>query len=357
MSKNKQYYNWARIKATGATYCIAIGGRNIGKSYSAKMDILKDAYKNGNMFGIIRRWKEDIKSDLVEQYFADMPIDLITEGEYTNVRVWQGTIYFQNYDGEKMSWTGEKKPIGKAFSVAEAQRYKSIMFPKITTLIFEEFISDTFYLPDEPAKFDSIISSVARGREIKVLMIGNTINRFNPYYRHYSLEQSITAKAGQLDVYDFELPNDGGIIKIAVEMCDNVTDQRMFYGESADMIVNGHWLANSHPRLQYDYDEYTTIYEMFLFNQTLKYRMRLFKHNTLDNNYVWFVEPFTKEYKKRRSTRLISDIYEEDGYCTKGFQPLNDAERRAFALIDRGKIAFSDNLTGTEFYRLYEKLA
>lgn len=352
----KTYYKWDNIRATGATYLIAIGGRNIGKSYSAKRDVLLDAYKNGAQFGIIRRWKEDIKQDLVEQYFADMPVEDITEGTFNSIRCWQGTIYFQNYDADNMQWTGEKRAIGKAFSVAEAQRYKSIMFPKIKTLIFEEFISDTYYLPDEPNKLDSIVSSVARGREIKVLLIGNTINRFNPYYRHWSLEKAQTQEAGTIDIYDFERPNQGGIIKIAVEMCDNVTEQKMFFGDNANMIVNGHWQANSHPQLQYDYDEYITKYEIFIFHETLKYRMRLFKHKNIPNIFVWYVEPFTRDFKNKPKTRIISDIYNESAYCTSDFTPLTQGERTAFNLIDIGKIAFSDNLTGTEFYRIYDSL-
>lgn len=352
----KQYYKWDNIRATGATYMLAIGGRNIGKSYSAKRDVIIDAINNGSCFGVIRRWKEDIKSDLVEQYFADMPIEDITAGKYHNIRVWQGKIYLSNFNVETMSWSKEKQLIGYTFSIAEAQRYKSIMFPKINTLIFEEFISDTYYLPDEPDKLDSIVSSVARGREIKVLLVGNTINRFNPYYRHWSLENATTQEAGTIDIYEFKRP-DGGIIKVALEMCDNVTDQKMFFGQSTDMIVNGHWQADAHPRLQHEFNEYTTIYEIFLFHQTLKYRMRLFKYDTeQDISYVWFVEPFTKEYKHKKGTRIISDIYNESMLATVGFQPLNDRERAVFSIIDLGKIAFSDNLTGTEFYRLWEEL-
>ena len=36
-------------------------------------------------FGYIRRWRDEIKSQDVERYFSDMPIEKITDKEYTKV--------------------------------------------------------------------------------------------------------------------------------------------------------------------------------------------------------------------------------------------------------------------------------
>lgn len=80
------------MTATDATYLMALGARNIGKSYDIKIKVLRNAYKSDTKFGLVRR-KEDLKQDLVQQYFADMPIKDITHDEYNAVRCWQGKIY------------------------------------------------------------------------------------------------------------------------------------------------------------------------------------------------------------------------------------------------------------------------
>lgn len=352
---NKLYFTWDRLNNTNSTYMLAIGARSIGKSYAAKRDAIKAAFKNPKArFGLVRRWKEDLKQNLVEQYFQDMPVSEYTDGKYNNIRIWQGKIYLSNYDVEKMQWKPEKMLIGYTFALNLEQHYKSTMYPDIKYLLFEEFISNTYYLPDEPTMLDSLVSTIARDREIKVYCIGNSISRMSPYFRHWQLEHTLNQKQGTIEIYDNKLEN-GNIVSVAVEMCDNVIEQKMFFGNSRNMTVTGHWQADEHPKLQYDFNEYSSKYEIFLFKEALKYRMRLFKHNPT-NNYVWFVEPFTKEYQQKPHTRVISDIYNEDRLHTVGFHPLSDKERVAFNLITLGKVAFSDNLTGTEFYRILAQM-
>ena len=41
----------------------------------------------------------------------------------------------------------------------------------------------------------------------------------------------------------------------------------------------------------------------------------------------------------------------EGDYWTRDFTGLTPIEKEAFRLLQLGRVAFSDNLTGTEFYR------
>ena len=61
----KKYYSVERIKKIDAQYKILLGGRNIGKSYAVKNDVVKECYLNGNEFIYLRRWDEDIKQKYV----------------------------------------------------------------------------------------------------------------------------------------------------------------------------------------------------------------------------------------------------------------------------------------------------
>lgn len=90
---------------------------------------------------------------------------------------------------------------------------------------------------------------------------------------------------------------------------------------------------------------------MFVFKESLKYHCMLLKKDTC---FIWFVEPFTGDFKNTPNTRIVGDIYNESMLATTQMTPLSDKERTAFALFGLGKVAYSDNLTGTEFTKLLE---
>ena len=94
----KKYYSIERIKKIDAQFKILLGGRNIGKSYAVKHDVVRECYKNGREFIYLRRWDEDIKTKYVTQYFGDLDIKGITDGAYSDIYMWQGKIYLCNYD-------------------------------------------------------------------------------------------------------------------------------------------------------------------------------------------------------------------------------------------------------------------
>ena len=71
MSKQK-YYRLTNILKTNAQYLILLGERSNGKAYAVKEFVLEDYFKNGHEFAYIRRWREEIKSASIEQYFEDM---------------------------------------------------------------------------------------------------------------------------------------------------------------------------------------------------------------------------------------------------------------------------------------------
>ena len=91
-----KYYNPAKLMRTITEtlphYIVLMGGRNIGKSYQAKQILLSEAYINKTELIYLRREKEDIKTDLVQGYFADADVSKITEGTWDSITVYQGKI-------------------------------------------------------------------------------------------------------------------------------------------------------------------------------------------------------------------------------------------------------------------------
>lgn len=357
----KQYYSGERIASVDATYKILLGGRNLGKSYDTKCRIIRECYERGKEFTYLRRYNEDVKHGAVENYFADLKIENLTDNNYKGVTVFRGCIFLCNYneDGKPV----DKKLIGWVHSLSEGQRYKSQMFPNVVKTIYEEFIVEDGkgYLQDEPNKLLQYVSTVYRENKGVVYLIGNTITKLCPYYSEWELTKINKMKAGDIDVYENTttvLTEDGEeelVVKIAVEMCTakNVFS-KMAFGSSASMIVKNEWQARLVPRVDDDIlFKCKDIYTVFAVCDNLKFRLLLKQYN----NYVfWFVVPHTKEFVNPNNTRIINPNPSPHRLHTTSFKGLTPNEQKAFSLMRENKIFYPNNETGTDFIHVLKKV-
>lgn len=346
----KQYYDISNIKSTDAQYMILLGQRANGKSYQAKKTALSDAYNEGDKFVYLRRWKDDIKAASVEKYFADMPIEEITHGEYDHIKAWHNNLYFAQHDDSGKSVRG--KEIGLYAALNEAERYKSWAFTNPKTgknyykwIIFEEFITDKLYLVDEPDRLQQFVSTVFRTSGGHVIMVGNTLSRVCPYFSEWSLDGTLQQKIGTIEVYHYHT-DDGEVIDIAVERCANTSQKnKMFFGRSEKQIVSGEWDTKEVPHLPRPYEEYELAYEILVEYQKFKFVLQLLVE-PIDGGTLVYVYPHTKN---RKILRKISNEFSDDVWTTAKFDIKRKPEAVMVNCFKIGKVCYSDNLTGADF--------
>lgn len=355
--RKQKFYKLDKILSHDAQYNIIYGERSNGKSYAVKRHVLKEAFETKkNCFVYLRRYREDIKQSYTESYFCDMPIEEITNGEYDSVICYAGVIYFgkQLEDGKvKRSY-----PIGRACSLSESQRYKSNAFPDVKYVIYEEFLTKSTYLPNEPNMLQDFISTVARRREIKVFCIGNTISRVCPFFSAWKLERIPKQEQGTIDDYYIltDQQDDEGkylSVKIAVEYAENSgNNSKMFFGEHSKAITSGAWETNPQPHLTKKYSNYEMVYEMLIQANGFQFVLQLLV--SPDGGTINFVYPFTGN---RNIYRIISNEFSDDPMKTNYF--VRDKIRAEKIINDNllnGKTCYSDNLTGEEFKQICELL-
>ena len=348
----QNYYRLSKILKVDADYNILLGERSNGKSYAVKEFCIAEAWKHDRLFILVRRWDLEIKQTLVEDYFKDAPISVITDDECDGVSVYSGKIYLTKWN-EETEKADKLKLIGYTRSISMEQHYTSGVYDQVQNIIFEEFISRDSYLANEPLRLMNFISTVARRRKIKVWMIGNTISRICPYFMEWQLVNIPKQKQGTIETYAFKTEetdeNDEFItVTIAVEFCENSgRNSKMFFGASSEMIVSGAWQSKSVPhlegRLMIDYSE---VYDMYILVKGFKFRARYLQHNE-SGSMIWFVCPHTKPIPN--DVRIVSDTLSLNILSTIGLQPLSIAESAAFDDMKRGRIVYSDNLTGADF--------
>lgn len=329
-------------------YLFLIGARGNGKSYCTKSHLLSQAFENiedGKCFkqlAYIRRYDLDCKDSLLEPYFADMPIQEITNGKYSCISVFRKKIYFAN-----LGLDGKVKReicIGQCFSLSGAEHYKSLMFPNIYNIIFEEVISqdNTYLYKEVTVKFQQLISTILRNRKGKVYLIGNTLSRICPYYGEFGLTNAENVPIGDYVDYTFEHTK---IRVFHVKPTDY--NSGMFWGNSAKNITDGEYITENQPHLSDEIIKYDILYTCVLKYDNFKYLLQFLKHKTT-SEYVWYVSPKTTDIQK--NTRVIALEYNPDLYWTHGFLPFTAREKTIFDMLIKSKmVCFSDNLTGTEF--------
>ena len=178
----KTYYDISEMLKTKAEYMMLLGQRSNGKSYQVKKTVLEDFYYNGTKFIYLRRWKADIKQKEVSTYFDDIPISKFTNREYNSVKAMNGFIYLCKIEDGVIV---EKLEMGRYCALNEYERYKSQVFMNYKNIVYEEFITDSIYLNDEPKLLQQFVSTVARLEKIRVFLIGNTLTRVCPYFHEW----------------------------------------------------------------------------------------------------------------------------------------------------------------------------
>lgn len=166
-----------------------LGNRGGGKTFGAKEWAIDNFIKKGEQFGYIRRYKEDLREPMV-QFFKDIEYkypdyEFKTDSKYFYIRL-------KPLDPNE-KWT-EKDIAGFGFVLSTASNKKSIAYPNITTLIFDEFLLDKgnqIYLADEPIKLLNLYETVARPgtghKRVILFLLANALTVTNPYFLFFNL--------------------------------------------------------------------------------------------------------------------------------------------------------------------------
>ena len=135
-----------KIDSIGARINIIYGERSNGKSYQLKHKKAVEKYlKTGRRFILMRRLKEEITSEKIEQYFQDVDVAKLTNGKYNCITLYRKTLYLSTYENE----TGKTKrfdKIGYVVALSTEQNYAGASYLDVDDIIFEEFMSRTEYL-------------------------------------------------------------------------------------------------------------------------------------------------------------------------------------------------------------------
>lgn len=176
------FYDFAPILTRNGLWNMVIGGRGIGKSYGFKKLMVRDALRNGVEFIYMRRYREEL--NLAASTFFD---DLQANNEFPDYEFeYKGGKFWARPAGsdEKM------KVIGHAVPLSIAHQYKSVAFPLVKWMMYDEFIQEkgNAYLPQEVNKLHGFYNTVDRydGR-VRLMMLANSISIMAPHLTYFDI--------------------------------------------------------------------------------------------------------------------------------------------------------------------------
>lgn len=169
---------WYDINKTLSHNCLlnfVVGPRGVGKTYSAKKRVIDNWLKKKEQFIYLRRYDTELKKAQIELFFKDI------QNEYPDDEflVENGKFYINN------------KIAGYYLPLSKAAQVKSVPYPDVSMIIFDEFIIDqgmVRYLPNEVTTFNEMYSTIARLRDVKAFFLSNAITFTNPYFVFFDLK-------------------------------------------------------------------------------------------------------------------------------------------------------------------------
>ena len=185
MSTKRKFYSYNKLYSYNAVYNFVVGGRGIGKTFGAKKKVIASALRNGDQFIYLRRYKSELTAAR-NTFFADIAPSFPKYDFRINGPIAQAAPISTRED-KKRFWND----IGYFIALSTSQNQKSVAFPKVKTIIYDEFIIEKgalHYLPNEATIFNNFYSTVDRYTDkTKVLFLANSVSIMNPYFIEYEI--------------------------------------------------------------------------------------------------------------------------------------------------------------------------
>ena len=344
------YYSYDDIDATGAQYRMVIGERSNGKTYGALLKIVENYIINKKQGAYLRRYREDFTGKRGQALFAsivkDGHIERLTNGEFNSVAYWAGAWYLQYQDGYQKALR-DKTPMCYGFSINTMEHDKSSSYPDVNLIVFDEFLSRTFYLQNEFVLFMNVCSTIIRHKEdVVIYMLGNTVSKYSPYFNEMGITRIKEMKQGEIDVYKMGQTNLKVAIEYAPELSEDLKstqDYFAFDNPALDMITNGGWELDLYPHMTYKVLPKNIKFIYFIEFDDELLQCEIIKD---ENGLYTFIHRKTTEIKSPKDLVFTTKVSANPNHHRRITTPTNEKTRLILNLLKSEKVFFQDNSVG-----------
>ena len=346
-----KYYSLNKINKKNATYNVIFGERSNGKTYATLKQALENYFSDGSQFAYIRRWSVDVQpkrmNNLFNAIIEDGYLEKLSGGKFTAIFYRTGRFYLCTYNDKGKPIYNEEDIIGYAFSLSENEHNKANSYPRVTTIIFDEFLTNKIYLPDEFILFMNTVSTIVRQRtNVKIYMLGNTVNKYCPYFKEMGLTNILSMKQGSIDLYTYG----DSKLKVAVEYADSRKKFKKnnfyfaFNNPKLKMITGGAWELNIYPHAPVKWLPKNIIFTYFIdFNDNL-YQCEIINKDT--NVFTYIHEKTTPIKNPDKDIIYTLEYNPKINYNVNILKPLTEYQNKITWFYTHDRVYYQDNNVG-----------
>lgn len=180
----RKYYNIGELLSRNGIINFVIGPRGNGKTYGAKKWAIKDFLNNGKQFIYLRRYSNELKN--AQNFFDDIG------KEFPDVQFRVNGHTAECSTSTDSDGKAEWRTMGTFIALSVSQQVKSVPFPDVNKILFDEFILDNGfvrYLADEVRVFLDFMVTVDRFRDnpVRAVLMANSTSINNPYFAYFGI--------------------------------------------------------------------------------------------------------------------------------------------------------------------------
>ena len=174
-NKKMKFYDHRNIikKCPDAKYYVIYGERSNGKTYDRLKEAVKRFVTSGKRTAYIRRWKEDMRGQRAKNLCDTLicngnnenEIEKLTGGEWTSVVYDNRAWYLAKWDEDLQKYVPDNQPFMFWFALNDMEHDKSITYPNLTMIVFDEFLTRRGYVGSDSDEFVllmNVISTLVR---------------------------------------------------------------------------------------------------------------------------------------------------------------------------------------------------
>lgn len=358
-----KYYTLDKILKKNTQYKVIFGKRSNGKTYACLERAIKLFFEDGTETAYIRRNREDLVgkngSTLFNNLVENGVIEKYSKGVWTDVYYYGKRWYFCRWETDEKGHAQritDEKPFCYGFVLSGMEHDKSTSYPRVQMIIFDEFLSRSNYLPDEFLLFMNTISTIARNRtDVEIFMLGNTVNKYCPYFAEMGLKGVKNMKTGTIDVYKYG----DSELKVAVEFTHPLTGSTgggnvlfAFDNPKLQMITHGDWEIDIYPHLPYRYTKEDIIYIYFIEFDGERLQCEVIRGGLDENDkridaVITYIHTKTTEFKHPDTDVIFApEIDPRKNHYTRITHPIDKRTQKIAECFKRDKVFYQNNEVG-----------
>lgn len=242
-------------------------------------------------------------------------IKKLTDNRYNTMIYKARRWYYANVDSDGKVLEISERHCIMVLCLSESEMYKSTYnAPTGDMIIFDEFITNKYYLENEFILFCDLLKTILRDRlSGRIFLLANTLNKHCPYFSELGINKEVLKnRVGQ----HFTKITDKGT-SIYFEMLENgskkniikrISNSKYFGLENPmlNMITNGEWQIDNYPHPFFNNKNDTLItQDIFIDFNTESVQCELYASSTM-GVYV-IVHPYTFERQIFNNTIIYTD--------------------------------------------------